>query len=182
MNARCVVLLSSIALLCAGCGKEVHLKADAVGDRASVPVLDASDVSTLVSDSGVTRYRITADKWQIYDKANPSYWEFPSGIYLEKFNEALEVEASLKADYARYDDGIQRWKLHGNVSALNEVGERFETTELYWDQPSERIYSDSSIIITRETSIIKGVGFVSNQTMTRYTILKPTGYFPLKDE
>ena len=85
------------------------------------------------------------------------------------------------ADYAFYNEPAQRWLLKGNVEALNLEGERFETPLLYWDQKSESVYSDSSIVITRESSIIKGVGFRSNQSMTQYTILRPTGVFPIKD-
>ena len=63
----------------------------------------------------------------------------------------------------------------------NLDGETFETPLLYWDQKAESVYSDSSIVITRENSIIKGIGFRSNQSLTKYTILQPTGVFPLKE-
>jgi hypothetical protein len=64
---------------------------------------------------------------------------------------------------------------------MNLEGEQFETPLLFWDQKSESIYSDSSIVITREASIIQGVGFRSNQEMTKYTILRPTGIFPINE-
>jgi hypothetical protein len=72
--------------------------------------------------------------------------------------------------------------LRGNVKALNLEGEQFETPLLFWDQEGQTVYSDSSIVITRETSIIQGVGFTSNETMTEYTILNPTGVFPIDEE
>ena len=81
-----------------------------------MPVLDVDSVSTLISDSGVTRYRISAQKWQIFDKASPSYWLFPQGIYLEKFDEQLHVDASLQADYAKYLDESEVWELHGDAT------------------------------------------------------------------
>lgn len=172
-----------IALVGAGCRRKgVKLQAEAVTDRAAMPVLDGTEVTTLISDSGITRYRIHTRKWQIYDRAEPSYWEFPEGIYLEKFNEDLEVAASLQSDYAYYDERAQIWRLSGNVHAMNTEGEQFDTPELNWNQNTERIYSDSVIKITRESSIIEGVGFNSNQTLTEYTILHPTGLFPIEDD
>ena len=63
----------------------------------------------------------------------------------------------------------------------NKNGEQFETSLLYWSQKDESVYSDSSIVITRESSIIKGIGFRSNQDMTQYTILKPTGVIPIEE-
>ncbi len=160
---------------------DVRLRADAVSDRAAMPALEAQDVTTLISDSGITRYRIKANKWLIFDKADTPYWEFPAGIYLEKFNADLESDATVEADYAYYNEPAQRWTLRGNVRAVNVDGEQFETPLLYWDQKSESVYSDSSIVITKARSIIKGVGFRSNQEMTNYTILRPTGVFPIEE-
>lgn len=155
---------------------------DAVVDRAAMPSLNAHDVTTLISDSGITRYRIKARSWQVYDKATPPYWEFPEGVYLESFNPDLSVNAYLEADYAYYNQDAQIWRLDGHVHSMNQVGEKFETPQLFWSQHDERMYSDSSIRITRETSIIQGIGFESNQEMTKYTIRNVTGIFPIKDE
>lgn len=173
------VLLCVLLVACRN--TDVKHRAAAVADRKAMPVLEGIDVNTLISDSGITRYRIKAHKWLIFDKADTPYWEFPNGIYLEKFNLDLEADATIEADYAYYNEPAQRWTLIGNVQAMNVEGERFETPLLYWDQKTESVYSDSSIVITRENSIIKGVGFRSNQEMTKYTIQRPTGVFPIKE-
>lgn len=161
---------------------EVKYSTDAVVDRASIPVLDTRDVVTLISDSGVTRYRITTPRWQIFDKAKPAYWLFPEGIYLEKFDPDFSVDAQLMADSAYYNTDDQIWHLVGHVHALNLEGEKFDSPFMQWSQKEELITSDSAITITRETSIIHGIGFRSNQEMTRYSILRPTGIIPIKDE
>ena len=177
-----VVLLVVLCISIVGCKRQdIRHRADAVVDRASMAVLEGTDVTTLISDSGITRYRIKAKKWLVYDKADTPYWEFPDGIFLEKFNMDLESDATVEADYAYYNEPEQRWTLRGNVHAMNLKGEHFETPLLYWDQKSESVYSDSSIVITREASIIMGIGFESNQEMTKYTILKPTGVFPIEE-
>lgn len=177
-----VVLLLLICFSVYSCAKkEVRHRASAIADRKAMPALAGDEVTTLISDSGITRYRIKAKKWLVYDKADTPYWEFPEGVYLEKFNLNLEADATVEADYAYYNEPAQCWMLRGNVQAVNLQGEKFETPLLYWDQPSESVYSDSSIVITREASIIKGVGFRSNQEMTQYTILRPTGVFPIKE-
>ncbi len=175
--------------------KDVRLRMDAIEDRSAMPVLDAQQVTTLISDSGITRYRITASGWQIYDKAEPSYWEFPNGIFLEQFDNHLRISSTLRADYAYYDDQAEMWHLTGNVYATNVNGEQFETPELYWSQKTERVFSDSAITIIQPPSmsakksdgenakgtIIKGIGFESNQEMTKYTIRRPTGIFTIED-
>ena len=177
-----MVLLILVCITWVGCQKRgVKLRTAAVTDRAAMAVIEAEDVMTTISDSGITRYRIKAPKWLVYDRADTPYWEFPAGIYLEKFNMQQEADASVEADYAFYNETAQRWMLRGNVRAVNLEGEQFETPLMYWDQKAESVYSDSSIVITRETSVIKGVGFRSNQQMTEYTIMNPTGVFPLDE-
>ena len=177
-----VVLLLLVCFLVYSCTKQdTRHRAEAIVDRSAMPALEAYDVTTIISDSGITRYRIKTKRWLIFDKADTPYWEFPEGIYLDKFNLQFEADATVESDYAYYNEPAQRWTLKGNVQAMNLAGERFETPLLYWDQKSESVYSDSSIVITKETSIIKGIGFQSNQEMTQYTIQKPTGVFPIEE-
>jgi len=171
-----------LAMFLSSCGKSEVPQAMETLPREQVAVMVTDTISTLISDSGVTRYRIEAPQWLIYDKTEPPYQEFPKGIYLEQFDFDLSVQASLKADYAYYDEQAQQWTLRGNVHALNRKGEQFDTPLLQWDQQSHRIYSDTTIHITREKSIIEGVGFDSNEDMSKYTILNPTGVFPIDEE
>lgn len=174
--------IAVLLLLFGSCSsRDVKLRTDAVSDRAAIPALNTDSVTTLVSDSGITRYRITATKWLVYDKATPPYWEFPEGIYLERFDEQLEVNSQLEANYAHYNQESHEWHLRGAVHAINENGEIFDTPDLYWNQDEEKIFSDSSIVITRDKTIIRGVGFRSNQSMTLYTITNPTGIIPIEE-
>lgn len=178
MSVSTLVVLA----LFASCAKDVKLTTDAIEDRSTIPVMDTRNVSTLVSDSGVVRYRITADSWQIYDKASPAYWEFPEGIYLEQFNPyTREPEAFLEADYAHYNRDDNLWHLRGHVKAKNLQAEEFDTPDLWWSQNEEKIWSDTSIIIHKATMTIYGVGFISNQDMTKYTITHPSGVIPVNE-
>ncbi len=183
--APSIAIAVAVAVLCCfnACSarKDKKQTIDAVTDRSKMPVLDATTVNTVVSDSGVTRYRIKAPRWQIFDKAEPPYWEFIEGIVLEKFDENYNVDASIESNYAYYDEREQVWRLDGDVRAINLKGEVFETPQLFWNQKTERVYSDSLISIYRSNSIIKGYGFESNQTMTQYTILNPQGVFPINE-
>lgn len=164
------------------CSRKVHLHSDAVVDRKAIPVMHTEDVMSLISDSGIVRYRIKAKVWDVFDKADTPFWDFPQGVYLEKFDVDMNIEAQLEADRGFYNQQEELWRLDGNVNVMNEDKEHFATPQLFWDQKKELIYSDSSIVITKTNSIIKGFGFRSNQMMTKYTILQPTGSFPLKDK
>lgn len=153
----------------------------AIVDRSTLPQLHALDISTVISDSGVTRYRISAPIWDIYDKASNPYWEFPKGIHFEKLDMNLKVDANIHARYAKFNENEQLWELKGKVRSTNLQGELFETEQLFWNQREERFYSDSLIKITQKSHIITGIGFESNQAMTKYVIKQPQGIFPVDE-
>ena len=56
------------------------------------PTLHSEDVKTLISDSGVTKYRITAKVWEVFDKTVSPYWYFPEKIYVEKFDSLYNTD------------------------------------------------------------------------------------------
>lgn len=149
-------------------------------DPQTVPSLRSLDVTTLISDSGITRYRIKAKEWLMYENAKEPYWLFPKGIYVEKFDENFHVDAFIMGDTAIFYKYKQLWELKGNVKMANLQDERFFTELLFWDQRKREIYSDSAIHIEKVDRIIEGIGFVSNEPMTQYTINKTTGIFPMK--
>ena len=176
-----VVAFATAICFLASCSDRAE-KVEAITDRANTPSLRAIEVLTVISDSGVTRYRINAKEWEIYDQAEVPYWDFPKGIWLEKFNTQLDVEAEIQSDYAIYYDKKRLWDLRDNVKAVNQEGEQFECDQLFWDENTETVYSDSRIKITQKDKIIEGIGFESNQSLTKYMIRRPTGIFPMSEE
>ncbi len=151
-------------------------------DPEQVPTMITDSVTTLISDSGITRYKLVADEWKVFDKAAEPYWFFPEGIYLERFTPDFSIEATVVADTAWYYTRKKLWKLNKNVHVENMKGEIFDSEELFWDQENERVYSESYIVIKRGVTEIKGYGFESNQAMTDYRIFRPhDGKLPFDD-
>lgn len=171
----CVLLLMFIV----SCSKEKPIKISAIKDRAAMPTLHATDITTVISDSGITRYRISTPRWDMYDKSSQPYWEFPKGIHVERFNLEMKVDANIHSQYAKFNQNEKIWELRGKVRLINLQGELFETEQLFWNQNQERFYSDSLINITRATSVTRGIGFESDQSMTHYQIKHFKGVFPI---
>ena len=149
--------------------------------RDSLPTLRSLGVSTLISDSGVIRYKMIAEEWYIYDKKNPSYWSFDKGLFIERFNESYQVDAYISCDTAYFYDQKHLWELRGRVLVKNMKGETFKTSLLFWDQTAHRIYSDRYMEIDGETRQLSGYNFSSNEQMTDYIIHSSRGLFPLRD-
>jgi hypothetical protein len=122
-------------------------------DAQTIPVSRTEDVLSLISDSGITRYRLKARVWEVYTHPE-DYWYFPEKIYVEQFDSLLQVKGSIEADTAYYFSKKELWQLIGNVFVKNLDGTAFETSELFWDQkvPSgsrEAIYTHKPAKVTR---------------------------------
>lgn len=161
-------------------GKNKNL-AEAVAENDTLPSMTSLGVTTLISDSGITRYKIVAEEWIIFDKKNPPYWAFEKGVYLEKFDTLFHIDASIKADTAYYYEKKKLWELKGDVQIRSQRGDKFETQLLFWDEKKEKVYSDKFIQITQEDKTITGYGFESNQELTEYEIKNTTGIFTIED-
>ena len=116
-----IVMLLSFS----SCGGKKNTLGDAITERDSLPVMNTLGVTTLISDSGVTRYRVNTEEWTVYDRKKPSYWAFEKGVYLEQFDSIFNIEASIKADTAYYYDKQKLWKLIGNVDIQNRKGRKW---------------------------------------------------------
>ena len=161
-------------------GKDKDL-AEAITERDSLPSMKSLGVTTFISDSGITRYKIIAEEWCIFDKKEPPYKNFEKGVYLEKFDSLFRIDASIKADTAYYYEKKKLWELRTNVSIRNLKGDKFDTELLFWDEKKEEIYSDKYIRIEQEDKTITGYGFESNQELTEYTIKNTTGIFTVEN-
>ena len=102
MNITVVVWTTVMFVLFPACSGDNKNLAEAITERDSLPTMKTLGVTTLISDSGITRYKIITEEWEIYDKKNPPYWAFEKGVYLEKFDSLFHIDASIKADTAYY--------------------------------------------------------------------------------
>lgn len=177
----CFTATVMLFLFSACSGSQKNL-ADAIVSRDSIPLMRTVGVETLISDSGVIRYKVIADEWTIFDRLDPPFWAFEKGVYLEQFDENLSKEATIEADTAYYYETKKLWKLRGNVHIENLKNEKFDTQLLFWDQGHEKVYSDKKIRIEQIDKVIIGQGFESNQQLTDYVIHNTEGVFYLDEE
>ena len=183
-NSITIVLLAVVMLfLYAACTNSDKDLVDIKYDPETMPSMITYIVITLISDSGITRYKLVTDNWQLFDKAKDPYWYFPKGIYLERFDSLFRVEATILADSAWNYTDRRLWRLKGHVDIRNMEGEMFLSDELFWDQKEEKVYSDKYIEIKQGETELKGYGFESNQEMTDYRIFRPhDGRIPFREE
>ena len=182
LNSTTIAVSAIVVLISLfSCGNEKKSVAPSVECSDSLAIMSTYGVSTLISDSGRISYRIDAEEWRIFHKRNPPYWAFEKGVYLEKYDRGMNVEATIKCDTAYYFNELRLWKLIGNVNIKNPKNERFYTNLMYWNQEKELIYSDSYIKIEQEDQVTEGIGFSANQNLSVWQIKNTKGIYRIEE-
>lgn len=176
-------IVASVFLLAGftACEEEREHTAPAIHDRDSVSMMTSYGVNTLISDSGVIKYKIVAERWDVNTIKQPTRWTFIKGIFMEQFDEKFHVQAYVQADTAWYYDQKKLWELRGRVRIRNVNGLIFRSEELFWDGSTHELYSHKfSKVITPERTL-QGTYFKSNEQMTMYTVNNSKGSFEKSD-
>lgn len=173
-------LVTVMLVLSYSCSPEKNSSAPDINEKDSLPTMQALGVHNLISDSGVIRYRLIAEEWNIYNTSNPPKWTFVKGLLMEKFDTTFHTEWFVQADTA-YCYNQELWELRGRVVVKNALDTHFKTEELFWDMKEHEVYSSKHVRIITPTREIEGVGFKSNEQMTRYTFYNTKGYVPFED-
>ncbi len=168
------VLVSGAAMLFYGCENNIE-QIKAFYTTENLPVLEATNFETLLTDSGQVRYFLKAPKLLQFQDEGRNYIEFPEGMELIKFDEHKRIISSITADYAKQFIAEDKWEAKNNVVATNAQGDTLKTEHLIWEEKKEIIYTEEFVKIIRTDQIITGIGFTSDQKLQNWKIKNPKG-------
>lgn len=147
----------------------------------SLPFMHSVGVSTLISDSGIIRYHLVAEEWDIYTPAGQAAtWKFIKGLLMLRLDEEQNVDLYVQADTA-YLHQQRTWELRGRVRIRNVQGTKFNTEELFWDLNKHEMWNHAYMTIITPERTLEGTEFRSNEQMTRYSVANSKGDFPMSD-
>lgn len=166
------VVLAVLAL--AGCDKQ-----KITGPRMvyTGPLMETTNVLTLVSDSAKLKFRLTAPLEQQFENGDIIY---PKGMVVTFYSAdgKKTIINTLQANYGKSDKSKNLYIMRGKVHVVN-VPERqnMRTEELFFDKTKQLIYTDTAMFVKVETptEYIDGYGLKANQNFSRYSIKRPTG-------
>ena len=160
----------------AGCDKKA-----ATGPRLiyTGPLMETTNVLTLISDSAKLKFQLTAPLEQQFENGDILY---PKGMVVTFYSaDGLKrVINTLTAKYGKVDKAKNLYIMRGNVQVVNvPQQQRMNTEELFFDKNKALIYTDSAMFVkvTTPTEYLTGYGLTANQNFSRYRITKPEGVF-----
>ncbi len=176
-----LLLVGCTCLLFFACSRQKEHTAPPIHPEDSVAIMTSYGVNTLVSDSGILKYRIVSEEWQVNQNIRPSRWIFEKGLFLEQFDEKFHVQSYIQCDTAYYYDVEKRWELRSRVRISTADGLRYYSDELFWDELNHELYSNKySRLITPDREL-EGSYFRSDDQMTKYYISNTRGSFDRGD-
>ena len=158
MKVKLLISLFSFLLLLVACSEQQSHTAPAVHDRDSASMMTSYGVNTLISDSGVIKYRIVTERWDVNTIKNPPRWTFEKGIFMEQFDQQFHIEGYIQADSAWYYDQQKLWELRGRVYIRNVNGLIFRSEELFWDGIKHEFYSHKFSRVVTPEQVTNSVG------------------------
>ena len=182
MEGRLIpIFLVSVVCWLGSCTEQQSHTAPAVHDRDSASMMTSYVVNTLISDSGVIKYRIVTERWDVNTVKNPPRWTFEKGIFMEQFDENFHIAGYISADSAWYYDQKKLWELRGRVSIRNANGLVFNSEELWWDGIKHEFYSYKFSRVVTPERMLEGTYFRSDEYMTHYEVSNSEGSFQSED-
>ncbi len=98
-----------------------------------------------------------------------------SGVVMNFFNPQGQHTTKLTSDSGRADESKNDMVAMGHVVARSDSGQMLETKKLRWENRNRKIISDDSVRLTTETDTIHGIGFISDENLRNWEILRPYG-------
>jgi len=169
------VLLASVQLV--GCTE----KEDAAQPIVySGPLIETTNVETLVSDSARLQLRLTAPLEQQYENGDMLYRK---SVKVQVYDKPGKVIVNtLSAKFGKLDKGKQLYTMRGDVQVANVPQQQtLRTEELFYDKLKRKIYTEPTmkVRVQTPTEVLTGEGLEANEDFSRYRIFKPIGTFTL---
>lgn len=140
------------------------------------------NLRVIISDSGYAQIEIYAAIAETF-RGKEYITKAKDSLRVNFFSEKGDVVSTLSARYGEINHTQGTILVKDSVRLYNFAKRQIlETEALFWNQKDSSIYTLSSIIIKMPNGIVLGEGIKTNQSFSKYELLKPTGKIELGKE
>lgn len=178
-----LLVLPGVFFLFQACENEIE-KIQTLTNASEIPELSGKKVEMIYSDSAKVKLKLNADEIRRFSNLERPYIEFPKGMVVRFYDDSLDIQTRIVANYAIYYNEEKLWEARGNVVAENfRKQEKLNTEQLFWDENKGIIYSDSYSRIENPDGTFYGEnGFEANERFTRWRLKGSRGTVNYRDE
>jgi len=179
-NLFLILFKINIIVLISSCDRKIDVIP--VSDVQTLPSVTVKDLNSILTDSGKIELTMSAPLMEQYDNKEEPFYEFRSGIRVIFFDGKKDPTASVTAKYAKYTDTESLWELRDSVIVVDDKKVMLETELLFWNQATDRIYTDRFVKITNGDEVMTGLGLESDSHLRTKKIKKVWAIIYLNDE
>lgn len=175
------IVISFFILLCISCENDLDTIKKITFDAKS-PDETTKNLKMIYSDSGYAKVEIFAALAETY-RTKESITKIKDSLRVNFFSDRGEVVSTLSARYGEINYSRGTILVRDSVRLYNYAKKQtLETEALFWNQKDSSIYSLSQVIIKSPKGIVLGDGIRTNQSFSKYVLLKPSGRIELEKE
>lgn len=171
-------------LLCfTSCENDIE-KINTILENQVNPEVSGKQYEIIYSDSGNVRVKVLAPEIRKYIEADKPYTEFPRGLTAYFYDDSLQIESVIQANYVIYFEEEKLWEAKNNVEARNlKEGNQLNTEHLFWNEKKRLIYSNTySRIVNKDGTFYGQQGFEAAQDLKWWRLKGSKGTVNVKDE
>lgn len=170
---RSLMLFVLFPLLFLACGEKIKPSIASTGVGGNVPTQESWNAKIIITDSGKVSGILRAGHISVFENRKVTYLD--SGIIVDFFDENEHHTSVLTAKQGKINDLTHDLEAHGNVVVVSDSGTTLKTEDLYWNNTTQKVYSQDYVEVTSPKEQIKGHGFESDRGLKQYKILDVTG-------
>ncbi len=134
---------------------------------------EGRNIEAYMSNAGKMKARLRAPVMLRYQDTSAKV-VFPNTMHVDFFNDSTNIQSKLDANYGEYYEQRNKVFLKDSVRVFNNTGDTLFCEELWWDQSSQRFYTDKPVRIHRPDMIMNGVGLSAPQDFKYFEMYKIT--------
>ena len=137
-----MLLLSVIVFI--SCGNKIEKIEDEDKPKEDVLLSETVNLDVKMSQYGQAKQIVKAPRMLQFLGSEGKYTTFPDGIYVESFTDALTLESTIEAKFAKMREGrTEFYSAYDSVVVTNYIrGIKVITDTLYWDRVNRKIYNN----------------------------------------
>jgi LPS export ABC transporter protein LptC len=142
---------------------------------------EAKTIESYLSQSGVMKAKLTAPLMYRYQR-DTVFTEFPNTLHVDFYDDSVRIQSWLTAQYGIYYDNMNKVFLRDSVMVINKDGDTLRTPELWWDQNSQKFYTDKPARLDGKDKHLTGTqGLEATQDLRSIQFKFPIGPFNIKE-
>ena len=177
---RSIALLLCMAMLFS-CNNDMR-NLQQLSIQKKFPQGEAYDFKLVYTDSTKVVAVVTSKLNKDFTNQRMPYSEFPEGVKVEFYDQARHKNI-VEANYGIIYPSSDMVELRDNVVLTTYDGKKLKTSQLFWDQKEDWIFTDREFSFTDETkgTVTNGIGMDFDKKFSTVKAHKTTGILAIED-